>query len=192
MANLIITVISIALFAVAAIMGAYYGGTAFMDGQAKARSNKIINVMTQTELAYNLCIAQEPNGRSNESACNGNDGGGGTMVSKGYLSADPIEQICNNGSFYCDETGYGFGTPIGDGFFDVTFYGGYPTSEASKMKNAIELCKLVAKNSRGENALPLLYDNPNAFDQKMDCAYGDNDGDGVLSENDFITVYDRF
>lgn len=42
MANLIITIISIALVAVAALMGAYYGGSAFIQGQAKANANTTI------------------------------------------------------------------------------------------------------------------------------------------------------
>lgn len=51
MANLIITIISIALVAVAAIMGAYYGGVAFLEGQAKSRAVKVINDLTQLEAA---------------------------------------------------------------------------------------------------------------------------------------------
>lgn len=54
MANLIITIISIALVAVAALMGAYYGGQAFLEGQAKARANAILNDMQQLAGALNL------------------------------------------------------------------------------------------------------------------------------------------
>lgn len=54
MANLIITVISIALVAVAALMGAYYGGTAFMDGQAKAHANYLIESGKQLAGAWQL------------------------------------------------------------------------------------------------------------------------------------------
>lgn len=54
MANLIITIISIALVAIAAIMGAYYGGTAFVEGQAKARAAKIVNDLSQLDAAIKL------------------------------------------------------------------------------------------------------------------------------------------
>ena len=47
MANLIITIISIALIAVATLMGAYYGGQAFLNAQLKARVNEINNVLDQ-------------------------------------------------------------------------------------------------------------------------------------------------
>ena len=54
MSNLIITVISIALVAVAALMGAYYGGSAFMDGQATAQANQLINTARQISSAWQL------------------------------------------------------------------------------------------------------------------------------------------
>lgn len=51
MANLIITIISIALVAVAALMGAYYGGTAFLEAQSKANANTILNQGRQINAA---------------------------------------------------------------------------------------------------------------------------------------------
>lgn len=57
MANLIITIISIALIAVAALMGAYYGGTAFQQGQAKAVAVEISNNFRQTEAAVYAWMA---------------------------------------------------------------------------------------------------------------------------------------
>ena len=54
MANLIITVISIALVAVAALMGAYYGGEAYMQGQAKAKANEIVNAFEQVSAALQM------------------------------------------------------------------------------------------------------------------------------------------
>lgn len=54
MANLIITIISIALVAVAAIMGAYYGGAAYNEAQVKARANEIVNGAKQIAAAWQL------------------------------------------------------------------------------------------------------------------------------------------
>lgn len=54
MANLIITIISIALVAVAAIMGVYYGGTAFNNSSPKAYAATIISQVHQIEAAYRM------------------------------------------------------------------------------------------------------------------------------------------
>ncbi|HCM83720.1 MAG TPA: hypothetical protein PKW15_04380 [Alphaproteobacteria bacterium] len=54
MANLIITIISVALVAVAAIMGSWYGGQAFQSGQAKARATKIVSDQNQLAAAWHL------------------------------------------------------------------------------------------------------------------------------------------
>ena len=57
MANLIITIISIALVAVAALMGAYYGGSAFLQGQAKANANTLIAQGEQIVAAWSIHAA---------------------------------------------------------------------------------------------------------------------------------------
>ena len=54
MANLIITVISIALVAVAALMGVYFGGGAFLNGAAQADANRIIKQADQIQGAWSL------------------------------------------------------------------------------------------------------------------------------------------
>lgn len=51
MANLIITIIAIALVAVAAIMGAYYGSNAYSTASIKATAAHIISVMEQIKRA---------------------------------------------------------------------------------------------------------------------------------------------
>ena len=57
MANLIITIISIALVAVAALMGAYYGGSAFLNGQAKANANAAVAQGEQQVAAWSVYTA---------------------------------------------------------------------------------------------------------------------------------------
>ncbi len=54
MANLIITIISIALVAVAALMGAYYGGEAFIKSQTKAKISQITSAYSQVASAWHL------------------------------------------------------------------------------------------------------------------------------------------
>ena len=65
MANLIITIISIGLVAVAAIMGAYYGGTAFIQGQAKAYANTAVTQGDQIAAAWSVYAAQNGGGFNN-------------------------------------------------------------------------------------------------------------------------------
>ena len=64
MANLIITIISIALVAVAALMGAYYGGAAFLEGQAKARANALVNKASQIGGAWVAFSASQGGSRT--------------------------------------------------------------------------------------------------------------------------------
>lgn len=54
MANLIITIISIALVAVAALFGIYYGGQAYQSANIKAYAATIIGHVKQIEGAYRL------------------------------------------------------------------------------------------------------------------------------------------
>lgn len=54
MANLIITIISIALVAVAAIMGVYYGGTAYQTASAKAKATAIVEAAGQVAAAWRV------------------------------------------------------------------------------------------------------------------------------------------
>lgn len=88
MANLIITVISIALVAVAALMGAYYGGQAFMDGQAKAKANTVAAGFSQVDAALQVYNSQTG------SIYNFPGAGGGwnfvfAILGTNYLSAVP-------------------------------------------------------------------------------------------------------
>lgn len=75
MANLIITIISIALVAVAALMGAYYGGTAFLQGQTKAYANTFVSQGEQLIAAWSIYSADH--------------GGNWTITALGDLSNSP-------------------------------------------------------------------------------------------------------
>jgi hypothetical protein len=85
MANLIITIISIALVAVAAIMGAYYGGTAFLEGQAKARANAIINKAQQIGAAWILYTSTNGGARDITPWS--------SLVTGSYLQSTPINDF---------------------------------------------------------------------------------------------------
>lgn len=57
MANLIITIIAIALVAVASLMGAYYGGRAFLDARLRAQASTLVAQGQQISGAFESFIA---------------------------------------------------------------------------------------------------------------------------------------
>ncbi len=61
MANLIITVIAIALVAVASLMGAYYGGSAFLNNQSAAAASTALNQGQQVQGAWNAYLSDNLN-----------------------------------------------------------------------------------------------------------------------------------
>lgn len=58
MANLIITVVAIALVAVASLMGAYYGGQAFTEGRDQANASTVLTQGQQIAAAFRMAEAQ--------------------------------------------------------------------------------------------------------------------------------------
>lgn len=85
MANLIITIISIALIAIAALMGAYYGGAAFLNGQAKANADALIGQAEQ-DLGAWAVYATDRGGSWNLSSISGLS----NVTPQAYLQALPI------------------------------------------------------------------------------------------------------
>ena len=87
MANLIITVIAIALVAIASLMGIYYGGAAYMNNQGLADAATILNAATQIAAAWNAyCgdnLNQPPTGMA--SLVNGD-----SFQSGSYLALEPV------------------------------------------------------------------------------------------------------
>ncbi len=61
MANLIITVIAIALVAIASLMGAYYGGSAFLNNQSAANASTVLNQGQQLSGAWNAYLSDNLN-----------------------------------------------------------------------------------------------------------------------------------
>jgi hypothetical protein len=61
MANLIITVIAIALVAVASLMGAYYGGSAFLNNQSAAQASTAMNQGQQLAGAWQAYLGDNLN-----------------------------------------------------------------------------------------------------------------------------------
>ncbi len=83
MANLIITVIAIVLVAVASLMGAYYGGQAFLSGGDAARATALVNQASQIAGAYDLYSVRE------FEAPYGFQGVSGSLIGDQYISEIP-------------------------------------------------------------------------------------------------------
>lgn len=79
MSNLIITIIAIALVALAALMSAYYGSTAWNRGRQKAQATTLINQKQQIKAAAALYKAKN----------NNNEGQISDLVDDNYLNNTP-------------------------------------------------------------------------------------------------------
>lgn len=164
MANLIITVISIALVAVAALMGAYYGGSAFMEGQANAKANAFTSTAEQIRGAY--AIRRATTGQKDISQ------GFEELVNENYLDAS-VMAICRsidmNGGSELDDCNYS-GTAGYESYksfivFDTGFNDNSPPA----------VCKKIAQMAGGPSAQPK---DPNidstitpVTGRRFDCIY---------------------
>ena len=88
MANLIITVIAIALVAVASLMGAYYGGSAFLNNQAAAGASTSLNQGQQLQGAWNAYLSDNLNSPPNNVSL---------LVNNGYLAQIPTSPAAAGG-----------------------------------------------------------------------------------------------
>jgi hypothetical protein len=80
-ANLIITVIAIALVAVASFMGAYYGGSAYLNDSALANASSVLNDAIQLSAAWNAYLGDN------------ND----TIPTSLSLLVQPVNTVANGG-----------------------------------------------------------------------------------------------
>lgn len=128
MANLIITVISIALVAVAALMGAYYGGEAFLNGQVKSQANQLIETSKQIATAWQM-YAVNNGGNYVLTDYNWQDGTMTDLVPV-YLSSIPkmsfagpiwLRRLYNNG--FHNSPNQGNVTTYGNGIITIEFNG---------------------------------------------------------------------
>ncbi len=159
MANLIITVISIALVAVAALMGAYYGGSAFMDGQAKSYANTVISQAEQVSAAYQLY-------NINNGVSSGPSGFVGNYLVPNYIQQmpSPPEAIkFSPGSNFCATTLAAWNNCSGTAGGDVLILYMANTSLGKKV------CSEITKAANGPTAVPLVVDFPLALTKKYDC-----------------------
>ncbi|HCM83411.1 MAG TPA: hypothetical protein PKW15_05575 [Alphaproteobacteria bacterium] len=190
MANLIITIISIALVAVAALMGAYYGGTAFLEGQAKSRATTILSQAEQIAAAWRLWSVDRGGTiyltDKNWSAASG--GGTSDDLVPNYLSDLPKT------SWLTQVSSYGFWLPAkwqalsisgGQSLVDDNnaLFLGATTADYAQ---ALSICRKFIQIVSGTEADPVNR-TTTPWRQPADCVFIDGNANGTLDSNDFIT-----
>ena len=93
MANLIITVIAIALVAVASLMGAYYGGSAFSNNQSAANAATFLNIGQQLAAAWTAYLSDHNNSPPTSFA---------NLTAGGYLGSIPTIPAGAGGVLACN------------------------------------------------------------------------------------------
>jgi hypothetical protein len=171
MANLIITVISIALVAVAAVMGAYYGGSAFMEGQKKAQVNALISSAEQISAAWTMKVIA--------------NGGNWGLPDYDYnLVPTFLSSLPKNPDFTDNQwvkttptsypnSGIDYNDPNPYYLLALFIY---------STDKGLEACKLISKIAGGDNALPTNGAITDSWSlpsgRKFDCIFSPKDENG--------------
>ncbi|HCM83818.1 MAG TPA: hypothetical protein PKW15_03085 [Alphaproteobacteria bacterium] len=163
MANLIITIISIALVGVAALMGAYYAGEAFYSGQAKAKANSIVNAANQIEGAIRIWASTNMKGNTDYPDWNSVTGASSELIS-GYLTQMPQPFEDKKFELLMVDSG-GDMTPLTDngttnGPIPASgyFMGLYMQLEPSPAVTGMPLCQEINRISVGSPTVPTTVD----------------------------------
>ena len=174
MANLIITVISIALVAIAALMGAYYGGRAFMDGQARAQANTFLSQAGQLSGALNLYLSDG----NDQSSLAWNSSTGVTNLTPKYLATDlprPSTDLASSNLYWLlvSDTNWTGGSQTATGNAI-----GLRLNSSSMSKN---ICLIITQMANGSSAT--IQNNLSSLNgKKFDCGW-------VTSSSFYIIVY---
>lgn len=196
MANLVITIISIALVAVAALMGAYYGGNAFIEGQRKALVSSIIESAKQTAAAWHLWVSNHP--------------GSTTLV---YPGSDTVieynlvpDYLTQTPAF--SEAVYPPGLAVARKKFLARCQVNIASTCASghnvfRLAITPELCLIVSKIAGGDSwtpprVYPGSYNITNLGKRPFDCIWNDENNDSIMDppsdpavsgDDDYLFVY---
>jgi type II secretory pathway pseudopilin PulG len=172
MNNLIITIIGIALAAVATSMAVYYGGTAFEDGQAAAAANQMISNGQQIAAAFQLYSVANGGTTLTPGTSNNFDNDFNFLVTQGYLESQPTlpSGMTTTGNYqgYVTTNGYGCETQLPDYQTSYVcgnaagFHGSGGTGSPTAVYVQVELdnsssfnekvCQKIANQSRGPSA----------------------------------------
>lgn len=196
MANLIITIIAIALVAVAALMGAYYGGKAFLQGRVKAYANTLASQGQQIVAAWQLYATN--NGGSFQIA-------NISALAPTYLSAVPTvpEDIRFNWASIGGSGLSNWQLDNLDGAFtdgttnpSTSAYTGVFVRLSGADQFGVDVCNQVAIMAGGPTATPTAIDASSGTNvdllttsKKFDCVYYSYEGNPTVGIGDDIYVY---
>jgi hypothetical protein len=186
MANLIITIISIALVAVAALMGAYYGGSAFLQGQSKAYANSFVGQGEQIIAAWSIYAAD--------------NGGSWTLANvaalssstPAYLQSAPVPPSSAVASTTPSVWTLANLSDISAGT-SITYNAAYVGVKADSSGNNI--CNLVAQMSGGSSASATrssVANNLNGNTAKFGCVYVNTSAATMDAANTKFIYYRAF
>ncbi len=96
MANLIITIIGIALVAITILVGAYYGGQAYNDYTINTKANTLMNELAQLSAAANLYMADHAQ----------------TLFEQGQIGTDLSSSFDTNLASYYSQLNTIFNSPV--------------------------------------------------------------------------------
>ena len=171
MANLIITIISIALVAIAVLMGAYYGGTAFSNGAISSQASQMISGADQIASAWQL-YAVDHGGQHN--LADWNNASGSTSLVPQYLSTFPVlpksaqhgyDSDANWGTNWSTEGGWSYYYTDGSGLIQRGYSGAPPAStiaigifsyQPALSADWRNICTEAHKKLTGQTTLPVL------------------------------------
>ena len=198
MSNLLITVIAIALAAVAAIMAIFYGGTSFTQAQAQAQANRLIEDAHQISIAW-LSYANDHGGdRSLPGDSDFKWGASTSILVPGYLAEMPhipTEFLSTLSTWRTSQKGFvprqfsiwaGGYAGNGEGVATVLTYN----------DTTYQICLDIARMARGPNATLNSCDgscngSPINFSTTYDCLYQDTDSSGTLNAGDQLMIVYR-
>ena len=178
MANLIITVIAIALVAIASLMGAYYGGSAFLEGSAKAQAATIASQGQQIAAAW--VLRANDNGNNYDTTVGAGGDLAATLVPSYLLEMPTPPTTASSGSFTAAN------------LTDSTSTATYNGVRLSLATSATDVCRKIAQAVAGQSATLTAITgnslNP-AAGRRYDCVFVDNTPAGLGDEDTKTFVY---
>ena len=149
MANLIITVIAIALVAVASLMGAYYGGSAFLNNQSAANASTVLNQGQQLAGAWQAYLGDNLNTPPTTAAA---------LITANYLAQIPTAPAA---------AGSVNAAPIFIGFANTHYYAyadvGHPSTSTPATDPNASACLRIVKTATGSNTQSIQSLAPGAI-----------------------------
>lgn len=194
MANLIITIIAIALVAVMAIIGIFYGGAAFTNSSSKAKANTLISHAQQIRTA--LIAWSVDNGGSQALPETGTtlntswNNGGPSFLVPAYIQGIPVKVGSGNPYLAPATRSNVSWTTTGQNFDTLVL--NRPSSGTFGIE--WKTCEEVARIARGQSAVPIARAGASAAtlgnlasvwttNTDFDCIWNDANSNGTFEDD---------